>query len=531
MNRTFKNQNVLVIVFEILVIALGIGGITYATSKLLNDRTMTIITAGEYHLDYKGDTEILFKDLEPVSDNLIGIDTNTNVVRVAFSVRGVKNNKADDLIYDVMLEDMNIDCSLLNKYVKWNLYKNGTLISNGSLDPAFDGNVLSENMRLTTIQQDLKDYNEPYDDYVLLFWLSESCNDLTKCQLVDQSNMLNSNMQMKVFIALYSGEKREYERIPNHDNSCANKPELADGMIPVTYKNGSWIVADNTNSNKNNLWYDYSNGLWANAIIVKDQSKYTNASSIIDDKDVIGYFVWIPRFRYKLWNAENELTDSYNAYEDGIEIMFENGLTKTNSEIKNNNYLTHPAFNDNLRGFWISKYEISKEDNNYRFISNKESYRNDTLDNYKSIIASLTKNNNIAKLESHMITNMEWGATLYLSHSKYGVCKNDGCDSIGTNDTYISGNNKQDTTTRNIYGVYDMAGGSSEYVTGNSVVGTATKEVMLKSGEAWYKGASIVSARDFVLRGGIGRGLFYFGDPAMENVENSTRAVLIKETT
>ena len=29
------------------------------------------------------------------------------------------------------------------------------------------------------------------------------------------------------------------------------------------------------------------------------------------------------------------------------------------------------------------------------------------------------------KVDSHIVSNLEWGATLYLSHSKYGLCKDD----------------------------------------------------------------------------------------------------------
>ena len=50
MKETLKNKNLLVIVFEIIIIILGIIGITFATSKLLNDRTATIVTTDEYHL-------------------------------------------------------------------------------------------------------------------------------------------------------------------------------------------------------------------------------------------------------------------------------------------------------------------------------------------------------------------------------------------------------------------------------------------------------------------------------------------------
>ena len=117
--RSFKNKNLLVIVFEIIVIILGVGGITFATSKLLNDKTQTEVKAGEYNIDYVGDKEISFKEIEPMDDKLVNIDTKDNVIRIEFSLRGVSTNKDDKLIYDIMLNEMNIDCSLLNEYTKW----------------------------------------------------------------------------------------------------------------------------------------------------------------------------------------------------------------------------------------------------------------------------------------------------------------------------------------------------------------------------------------------------------------------------
>ena len=113
-----KNRNALVIIFEILVIAIGIGGITYATSKIINDKTTTILTAGEYNIDYIGDKEVISKNLEPMDDRKVNIDTKDNVIRLEFKLKGVSSNKRDDLIYDIMLSEMNIDCSLLNKYTK-----------------------------------------------------------------------------------------------------------------------------------------------------------------------------------------------------------------------------------------------------------------------------------------------------------------------------------------------------------------------------------------------------------------------------
>ena len=51
MDKSFKNKNLLVIVFEIVVIILGIIGITYATTQIINNRTVTNLTVGEYTVE------------------------------------------------------------------------------------------------------------------------------------------------------------------------------------------------------------------------------------------------------------------------------------------------------------------------------------------------------------------------------------------------------------------------------------------------------------------------------------------------
>ena len=54
-------------------------------------------------------------------------------------------------------------------------------------------------------------------------------------------------------------------------------------------------------------------------------------------------------------------------------------------------------------------------------------------------------------------------------------------------------------------------------------------EVTLENGSAWYNGNSIVSDRDYIIRGGLERGMFYYGDISMSSVENATRSVLISK--
>ena len=93
-----------------------------------------------------------------------------------------------------------------------------------------------------------------------------------------------------------------------------------------------------------------------------------------------------------------------------------------------------------------------------------------------------------AEVDTHMSKNSEWGAVAYLTHSIYGRCTdNTICSEVGINinnnyktgygapagSNYNASNGAYDTrlgkdasTTGNIYGIYDMSGGTPEYVMG-----------------------------------------------------------------
>lgn len=274
----------------------------------------------------------------------------------------------------------------------------------------------------------------------------------------------------------------------------------------------------------------------------------------INNEDVNSYFVWIPRFKYKLWNATGEKNiDTYNAYQIGIDIVFEKDNTSSgviycenlecySDELKitkitqndNGKYYTHPAFknlDEELSGIWVSKYEVSNNNQTIESKPNNEVWTNNYLSSFYQSIKKLGNNYS-------MIKNTEWGAITYLSHSKYGVCQNNNCQSISPNTTYISGNNLYDTTTGNIYGVYDMAGSATEFTMSNYtdnpnelsltnsnfqntpisnndynlyynngfILGDATKELSLESG-IWYNSANnfINSTNNWLARGGIAK--------------------------
>lgn len=50
-------------------------------------------------------------------------------------------------------------------------------------------------------------------------------------------------------------------------------------------------------------WYNYSKKRWANMDLVKSsaRSKYLGMESIdVSSSDILAYFVWVPRFKYKI---------------------------------------------------------------------------------------------------------------------------------------------------------------------------------------------------------------------------------------
>ena len=238
----------------------------------------------------------------------------------------------------------------------------------------------------------------------------------------------------------------------------ANAPKLKGAMTPIKYVEND---KDSQTGSK-----------WANAI-TQDGSMW----------------VWIPRYAYKI-------TSGYHNSEEGtIDVIFIDTNNKplngesativtdpsqvTYSGESQNEYLVHPAFTDdvnngggfgNKKGFWIGKFEttgtketptVKAGENMLVAMTINEQYKAG-----KNATFGETQN-----LNSHMAKNSEWGATVYLAHSKYGTNGQKVENQAGS---YIAGGsnisstiyttNKKVTTTHNAYGVYGMNGGTDEYV-------------------------------------------------------------------
>ncbi len=88
------------------------------------------------------------------------------------------------------------------------------------------------------------------------------------------------------------------------DNSVKpNAPELDTGMIPVVIANDGTVT---TVSKDDSNWYDYSSKKWANVVLVNSSSRsnYLNTTGVtIPEDNILAYYVWIPRYKYKIWET------------------------------------------------------------------------------------------------------------------------------------------------------------------------------------------------------------------------------------
>ena len=209
----FKNKSTKFIIFEIIIMMIGVIGITLAVSYVMNSVNINVDTAN-LAIDYNGNLTLPSVNLVPILDSEVESNTE-NVMRINFSVKGASTNPNIPIIYDVILSDLVVDSALKSEYVKWELEKNGTVISSGSLDPWFDS-IRDGKFWLTEIQQDLVRSSGTADNYEFRLWISEACTgDITTCtEDMDQSNMLNKSISGKIEVVLYTKGKEALERKP-----------------------------------------------------------------------------------------------------------------------------------------------------------------------------------------------------------------------------------------------------------------------------------------------------------------------------
>lgn len=209
MDKSF-NRNALVITIEVIAIVLGVVGITYAAATLSSSVNAS---ASNLNVVYTGSKTITATNLEP-RVNAPTVSETSNVARVAFTVKGASTNVNSNIIYDVMLNSISADSIFFNNYVKWRLYKNNSLLSEGNMSYAFDSNLRSNKLTLTNTQQDMPSNSGTADSYVFLMWIEETCTDVLNCgSAVNQNGIIGKSFQANIFIAVSTGTKVSLTRV------------------------------------------------------------------------------------------------------------------------------------------------------------------------------------------------------------------------------------------------------------------------------------------------------------------------------
>ena len=259
------------------------------------------------------------------------------------------------------------------------------------------------------------------------------------------------------------------------DPSSDCQVDLDPGMIPVKYTgtttDAKWTsLAAPENPKQQGEWYDYDKKQWANAVTVKDPKKYKNQAKTVDPADILGFWVYIPRYAYEVMRRDG--TDKPVGAQN-FDIKFEKANTPKkrpaacmtgkgkdyrdqcrldrnyvkNQPRDNGTWATHPAFTfgkKELNGIWFAKFEMTGTSAqptvlpNERHINGYHSSVGCVGDFYalaKTIgvndpknvggttdgVNASQNNHHLAKLSSHMVNNNDWGAVVYLSASKYGA--------------------------------------------------------------------------------------------------------------
>jgi len=460
-----KNKKLIILIVSLVILILGV---TYAGYQWVssNNTNIATITNGIYVI-FNGGADITGANLVPTLTKEEGIEKE-------MTVKMLTQDKTSTMNLYLNINSIGSGLTLTTEF-KWALYKENTLVNSGDFygKQATDTITLASNQTVTTT----------LDTYYLYIWIDGTIDNST--DIMNQS--FNFTLYAEGTGAIRVDSEDDVPSTPETPTvTPPNSPDLITGLIPVTYVNNAWVKADSTNESDTYKWYDYDEKMWANAVLVSSTNRSTyqsaSAGTSITASDILAYYVWIPRYKYKVWNINKVVgTDSYNARTTGIDIEFESEKTSTGTvtctdysyatvssttksqtctgeEDGNDEYYTHPAFtfgSDELRGIWVGKFELSSSSpttsrgggnsTSYtaRILPDVYTWTYNTVSNFYLVIKNMQTSSNVyglstdtTDIDTHMIKNLEWGAIAYFANSKYGLCDEEGCTNIGINAYY-----------------------------------------------------------------------------------------------
>jgi len=503
MEKSRKNK---LLIISILIIGIALAGSTFAwlSWRSGTNTTVNFTVTANFSCSADGGGNITSNDASIMPTSC----TNSEHAIVREVTTSVVNNGDTSVYMDLWLEIENIGVGLTeSKNFKYALTTSPTSCTTGvQKTGSFNGKVQGNKVQILKGSEFATSSSKKYYLYI---WLDSAETSL---------GTTNQSFELSLGGSCTNGASSE-PNAPVLDNT---------GMVPVVISNDGTVT---TVSKDDPSWYNYEEKQWANAVLVKQTGTKTRTyylttpNETVNQDDILAYYVWIPKYKYKIWIKDGTTSSSPQE----IDIVFEDKDTvTTGSEV--GEYMTHPAFNfggEKLSGIWVGKFETSASPDSNCFKSpSDDNCRNNNIEprilpkvnalNYQYVgnqfmtalkfsggsmdssgVVSFGGSTTFGLSDttnSHMMKNSEWGAVAYLSHSKYGTCTNGTCTEIRLNNYWSSPKSETgcgaatstttstvstcairygaataypQSTTGNISGVFDMSGGLDEYVMGN----------------------------------------------------------------
>ena len=504
-----KNKRIITVLMILTIVFTIMGGTLAYWSWRTTDAEKTNITftiTSDFSCSADGGGDITSGSINLVP-TVVNSTTTANYIKREVKVTPTINTTGKTVYMDLWLDIKTLGTGLSNTdYFKYSFTTSSTSNTEGVVSSGnFYGKVANDKVNLLKS----KDYTSTtMETYYLWIWLDAA---ETSTETMNQSFSLSLN-----------GSCTDKPLPYSEDILNGGYPQLDDGMIPVVFdtSNGTAIK---TVSSTDSSWYNYNNKEWANVVLVNEtsRSKYLNTTGVtVSESDILAYYVWIPRYKYKIWSVDN---NNKKGKEQEIDIVFENKTTSKSLGTAVGEYRTHPAFtfgSDELNGIWVGKFETTGTSSTPTVKPDVISLQSQNVSTQFATAQKLGEPTYgvSSNIDAHMMKNSEWGAVAYLSHSKYGANReiyiNNSSDYTGRSGGNVGGstaintvytdqtsttkdnsygfytwdgfllnyntNTKSSTrdltkvgsTTGNITGVYDMSGGAWEKVMG------------------WYSGAS-----------------------------------------
>ena len=505
-----KNKRIITVLMILTIVFTIMGGTLAYWSWRTTDAQKTNITftiTSDFSCSADGGGDITSGSINLVP-TVVNSTTTANYIKREVKVTPTINTTGKTVYMDLWLDIKTLGTGLSNTdYFKYSFTTSSTSNTEGVVSSGnFYGKVANDKVNLLKS----KDYTSTtMETYYLWIWLDAA---ETSTETMNQSFSLSLN-----------GSCTDKPLPYSEDILNGGYPQLDDGMIPVVFdtSNGTAIK---TVSSTDSSWYNYNNKEWANVVLVNEtsRSKYLNTTGVtVSESDILAYYVWIPRYKYKIWSVDN---NNKKGKEQEIDIVFENKTTSKSLGTAVGEYRTHPAFtfgSDELNGIWVGKFETTGTSSTPTVKPDVISLQSQNVSTQFATAQKLGEPTYgvSSNIDAHMMKNSEWGAVAYLSHSKYGANREIYINNSSSYYTGRSGGNvggstaintvypdqtsttqynsygfytwdgfllnyntntksstrdltKVGSTTGNITGVYDMSGGAWEKVMG------------------WYSGAS-----------------------------------------